>query len=165
MSISSYILYIGVGLMLLVAFIYDKKKAKKAVLKGYKSFMKLLPSLLPIMLLMGIMLVMIDRELIRTLIGDETGIYGILLSSLIGSIAFMPSFLAFPFGKSLLDIGAGYPQVAAFVAGLMSVGLVSIAVEIKYFGKKFTILRNLLGYTVVIVFAVVILVLTNMGVM
>jgi hypothetical protein len=83
----------------------------------------------------------------------------------VGSVAFMPSFLAFPFGKSLLDIGAGYPQVAAFVAGLMSVGIVSISVERMYFGTKFTVLRNILGYTLVIVFALAILLFVNVGVL
>ncbi|MBI9009507.1 MAG: permease [Tenericutes bacterium] len=165
MSITSYILYGGVGILLILAFIKDKQRAILALKKGYKSFVKLLPSLIPIMLLMGIMLVMLDRELIKSLLGEDSGILGILLSSIIGSIAFMPSFLAFPFGKSLLDIGAGYPQVAAFVAGLMSVGIVSISVEKMYFGTKFTVLRNILGYTLVIVFALFILLFVSVGVL
>jgi uncharacterized membrane protein YraQ (UPF0718 family) len=165
MSITSYILYGGVSVLLILAFIKDKNRAILALKKGYKSFIKLLPSLIPIMLLMGIMLVMIDRELIKSLLGEDSGLLGILLSSVVGSIAFMPSFLAFPFGKSLLDIGAGYPQVAAFVAGLMSVGIVSISVERMYFGTKFTVLRNILGYTLVIVFALAILLFVNVGVL
>lgn len=163
MSITSYILYGGIGLLWIIAFIYDREKAMKALKKGYKAFSKLLPSLMPLLLLMGIMLVIVDREFIQSILGNESGVFGIFLSSVIGSIAFMPSFLAFPFGKSLLDLGAGYPQVAAFVSGLMSVGLISVTLEAKYFGKKFTVLRNLLGYILVLTFAFVIMYFVNVG--
>jgi hypothetical protein len=55
----------------------------------------------------------------------------------------MPSFVAFPLGANLLQHGAGYPQIAGFISSLMAVGIVSLALEIKYFGKRTALLRNL----------------------
>lgn len=47
----------------------------------------------------------------------------------------------------LLQGGAGYMQIGAFVSSLMMVGIVTIPVEIKYFGRKLTLLRNGLAFT------------------
>jgi hypothetical protein len=46
----------------------------------------------------------------------------------------------------LLQGGAGYMQIGAFVSSLMMVGIVTIPVEIKFFGKKLTLLRNGLAF-------------------
>jgi uncharacterized membrane protein YraQ (UPF0718 family) len=74
----------------------------------------------------------------------------------VGSIAFLPSFVAFPLGANLLNHGAGYPQIAAFVSSLMAVGIASIGVEIKHFGKRVAILRNGIAIIASICFAVVV---------
>jgi len=37
-------------------------------------------------------------------------------------------------------------QIGAFVSSLMMVGVVTIPVEIQYFGKKVAILRNVFAY-------------------
>jgi hypothetical protein len=46
----------------------------------------------------------------------------------------------------LLEGGAGYMQIGAFVSTLMMVGIVTLPVEIKYFGKKITYMRNGLAF-------------------
>ena len=47
-------------------------------------------------------------------------------------------------------------QLGAFISSLMMVGVVTAPVEIKYFGKKFTLLRNLLAFAFSFVVAFVI---------
>lgn len=42
--------------------------------------------------------------------------------------------------------GAGYMQIAAFISTLMMVGIVTMPVEISYFGKKATIVRNVTAF-------------------
>lgn len=54
----------------------------------------------------------------------------------------MPGFIAFPLAAALLENGAGYMQIAAFISTLMMVGVVTLPVEMKYFGKKASIIRN-----------------------
>ena len=46
----------------------------------------------------------------------------------------------------LLQNGAGYMQIGAFVSTLMMVGIVTLPIEVKYFGKKITILRNVFAF-------------------
>lgn len=108
------------------------------------------------MLFIGISLSILNPTTISNIIGSQSGILGICLSLILGSVAFMPSFVAFQFGATLLDHGAGYPQIAGFVSTLMAVGLVSLPVEIKYFNKKTAIIRNSLGLFVSVIFVIII---------
>lgn len=152
---SSVILYGITILLLLISFIKDKSKTKKAVLKGYKSFIKLLPTLIPMMLFIGISLSILNPEIITKLIGRQSGIIGVVIGLVIGSIAFLPSFVAFPLGANLLTHGAGYPQIAGFVSTLMAVGFASFPIEVKYFNKKTAILRNGVGLIASIIFVII----------
>jgi uncharacterized membrane protein YraQ (UPF0718 family) len=69
-----------------------------------------------------------------------------MLAAVVGAITLIPGFVAFPTARMLIESGAGYMQIGAFVSTLMMVGVVTIPVEIKYFGKKITILRNILAF-------------------
>lgn len=143
-------------ILLIVSTIKDKKKTKMALKKAYKSFMNLLPALIPLVLFVGISLTLVSPELISRVLGEESGLTGVAIGAALGSIIFMPSFVAFSLGESLLASGAGYPQVAVFVATLMAVGISSMAIEIKYFNKKFTVLRNVMAFFAAIVFTIVV---------
>lgn len=156
MGISTYILYGFTTVLLIVAFIKDSEKAKLALKKGYKSFMKLLPILIPLFLFVGIILTVITPEQIRLIMGDDSGIIGIISALIIGSISFMPPFVTYPLGAELLANGAGYTQVAALMTALMTVGFVYISAETKFFTKKSMIYRNLLALIASAVVALVI---------
>ena len=69
-----------------------------------------------------------------------------VIASIIGSITLIPGFVAFPLASALLKNGAGFMQIAVFISTLMMVGLVTVPVEIRYFGKKATILRNIMAF-------------------
>ena len=60
-------------------------------------------------------------------------------------ITLIPGFVAFA-AAALLKSGAGYMQIAAFISTLMMVGIVTMPVEISYFGKKATIVRNVAAF-------------------
>lgn len=92
------------------------------------------------------MLSVFDSEFISRIIGTESGWYGTLASALVGAITLIPGFVAFPTAAMLLENGAGYMQIGAFVSTLMMVGIVTMPVEIKYFDKKLTIIRNVLSF-------------------
>jgi uncharacterized membrane protein YraQ (UPF0718 family) len=139
-------IYLIAIVLLIVSFVKSREKTKKALLKAWKSLKNILPMLLGVVLLIGLMLSIIDTELISKIIGSESGFYGVMLASLVGSITLIPGFIAFPTAALLLTGGAGYIQIAAFVQTLMMVGIVTLPMEIKYFNKKVAILRNILSF-------------------
>ena len=149
-------LYLLALIFLLISYLKDRKKTKKALLKAWKSFSGLVPEILSVMMFAGIILAILSPETISKLIGSESGFYGILLSLIVGSIALIPSFVAFPLGAALLNGGAGYAQIAAFVSSLMAVGIVTLPLEIKYFNKRIAVLRNALALLVSFTFTIVV---------
>lgn len=143
---SNLILY-GIALILLiVSYLKDKKKTIIALKKAWKSFENILPEFLGVIILVGILLALLDPQIISKIIGSESGWFGVIVSAVIGSVTLIPGFVAFPTAQMLINNGAGYMQIGAFVSTLMMVGIVTMPVEMKYFGKKLTIWRNLLAF-------------------
>jgi uncharacterized membrane protein YraQ (UPF0718 family) len=135
-------LYVITGAALLVSFNKSKEKTKLALKKAWKSFENILPQFLTILVIIGIMLAILTPEQISSLMGNESGWLGVLVAALIGGITLVPGFIAFPLASALLKSGAGYMQIAAFISTLMMVGVVTFPLEMKYFGKKVTLIRN-----------------------
>lgn len=144
--IQNILLYIIAIIALVYGFIKDKEKSKKALKKSWKAFENILPQFLTIVIVVGMILSFLDTTTISNLIGTSSGWIGVLLSSIIGAITLIPGFVAFPMAAILLENGAGYMQIAAFISSLMMVGVITFNVEKKFFGLKATILRNLLAF-------------------
>ena len=155
----TYILYALAIVGLAISFYRDRQKTKQALLKAWKAFENILPQILTIFLVIGFALAIYPPEMIRTLLGSESGFLGILAAALVGSVTLMPGFVAFPLAAALLKSGAGYMQLAAFVSTLMMVGIVTIPIERKTFGLRATIARNaaafVFSFAVAIVMGVV----------
>lgn len=157
------ILYSLAIILLAASYLKDKSKTKKALKKAWKSFENILPELLVIMLLIGVLLAVVDHDLISSLLGESSGWFGVILASIIGAITLIPGFVAFPTASLLLKGGAGYMQIAAFVSTLMMVGIVTLPVEVKYFGKKISYTRNMLAFMFSFIVAIVVgMVVTNL---
>jgi len=144
--VMTLIFYGLAGIGLVVSLIKSKEKTKLALKKAWKAFDNILPQFLGIILLIGIILSLLTPQQISQVIGEDSGWIGVLIASVIGSITLIPGFLAFPLAAALLDNGAGYMQIGAFVSTLMMVGIVTMPVEFLYFGKKATFLRNGMGF-------------------
>jgi len=159
MSTEMIVIYGLAFVLTLVSLLKDPLKTKQGLKKGMKSFMKLMPVLLPLFLFIGILLTLITPEFISRFLGEDSGLLGYVFALSIGSITFMPPFVAFPLGKELLESGAAYPQVAGFLVTVMSVGLVYYVAESRFFSRKSAIYRNAVSFIgALIVIAVVMVV-------
>jgi len=139
-------IYIVTAVALGISFFKSKEKTIQALKKAWKSFENILPQFLSILLIIGFVLSVLNANQISQLIGQESGWIGVFIASIIGSITLIPGFIAFPLASALLKNGAGYMQIGAFISTLMMVGIVTIPLEIKFFGKKAAILRNSLAF-------------------
>lgn len=142
----TYILYGLCIVLTLVSFFKDKEKTKRALINGIKSFENIMPQFLSILVIIGIGLTILKPETISTLIGNDSGILGVVLSSLVGSVIMMPTFVAFSTGNTLIQNGAGYAQVSALITTLTMVGVLTFPLEAKYIGKRGAFYRNFLAF-------------------
>lgn len=153
MNLSTIILYITAALFLFISLLKDRGKTVKGLKKGFAAFKKILPLLIPLFLIVGIVLTFVTPDTIKNILGDETGWLGVTLGLMIGSVAFMPPFVAFPLGAELIEKGAGFPQVAAFMTTLMGVGIVYFQAEVRFFGSAAALRRNLLAFSAALIVA------------
>lgn len=142
--------------LLIISFFKNKTKTKMALKKAWKAFENILPEFLVVILFVGFMLAVLNPETISKIIGEKSGFIGVILAAVIGSITLIPGFVAFPTAAVLLSNGAGLMQIAAFISTLMMVGVVTIPIEVKYFGKRSTITRNLLAFAFSFIVAITI---------
>lgn len=145
-SVFTCSLYVLTAVLLGISFAKNKGKTLSACKKALKMFINMLPQFVAVLLFAGLALAALSPEMIRGLIGKETGFIGMLISSLAGTVTFVPVMVVFPIAAELLKNGGGTAQIAVFISTLTTVGIITIPIEIKYLGKKVTLLRNLLAF-------------------
>lgn len=139
-------LYLAAVVSLAVSAALSREKTKKAMKKAWNSFLNILPPLAAMLFFVSISIALLPERVIAALIGEESGFFGQVLASVIGSITLIPAFVAFPMAKVLLEHGAGVAQMAVFVSTLMMVGVATAPMEASFFGWKATLLRNGMAY-------------------
>lgn len=140
------ILYFIAATCLIVSYLKNRQKTRIALKKAFKAFENILPQFLVVLILVAMALAVLDTSTISLILGKDSGVWGVIAASLVGSVTLIPGFVAFPAAAALLQAGAGATQIAAFVSTLMMVGVVTLPLEIQFFGKRAALLRNLLAY-------------------
>ncbi|MDD2574723.1 MAG: permease [Bacillota bacterium] len=150
------LLYAAAVSLLGLSYYKDREKTKKGLKKAWKSFLNVFPAFAGVLALTGLALSIISPDFISRFIGNSTGFLGMLTTAVIGAITLIPGFIAFPLAASLLEKGAGITQMAVFVSTLMMVGIVTMPLEIQYFGRKEALLRNAFSFLFSFIVAAVI---------
>lgn len=130
----------------------DRARTLAAVRTAVTSFRKILPTVAGVLILVGLTTALVPPASIARLLGPGSGALGVVAGLALGSAAMLPSFVAFPLGGELLKAGAGYPQVAAFLGTIMSVGVATLPLEARTFGWKAALLRNALAVVTAVLF-------------
>ena len=139
------ILYSAALIFLFLSWRKSREKTRAALRKAWKSCVGVLPLFVAILLCMGFLLAFVDESVIRQAVGKESGMAGIALSGLIGSVTLIPAFAAYPAAAELLRVTGGYAQITMLITSLMMVGLVTLPMESRFIGLKAALWRNGLG--------------------
>ncbi|MEF8879099.1 MAG: permease [Candidatus Thermoplasmatota archaeon] len=146
-----------INLLALVFFIYalykDRGKAVQSLKRAAFSLFKILPTVLIIIIIIGLMLGFIPPSEISRFIGEQSGFGGVLLVGVIGAFMHIPALLSFPLAASMLETGASITAVAAFITTLTMIGMITLPLEIKILGKKMALLRNGFSFVVALLIA------------
>lgn len=147
------IIYGILVIALVASLVKSREKTKKAFKVAGKALLKTGPSLLAMLCIVGLILGLLTAEKISSLIGSEAGPLATITAAIIGAITLIPSLVAFPLAGSLLRSGATVMTISAFITTLVMVGFVTAPMEAKTLGKKFTLLRNGLGFVAALLIA------------
>ena len=102
---STMVLYGVTALLLIISFVKDRKKTVQALRKAWKALEHILPEFLVVILLVGLLLALLNPQAISAVIGKDSGLWGLLISLIVGSITLIPGFVAFPTAAMLLQGG------------------------------------------------------------
>lgn len=149
-----YIIWAITFLLLALSFFKDKDKTRSALKSAFKTFKGLFKGIFLMVVILGFILAIIPKE---TLIGlfSHKGITGFILVSFVGAIVTIPGPIAFPLAGSLYSLGASKAMLASFITTLTMVGLVTAPLEISFFGKRFTFIRQSLSFIAAIIIGLI----------
>lgn len=156
MDLTSIIVLIISGLLLMLSLIRDRKKTLTSLKVALNVGKRLLPSIAAIILLVGIMVGFVPPHWVARTIGTKSGAPGVVIATFIGAVLFIPAIIAFPLAKSFIDMGAGTMATAAFITTLTMVGFVFLPLEIKELGKRFALTRNAASLISAVIIAVIV---------
>jgi uncharacterized membrane protein YraQ (UPF0718 family) len=124
------------------ALIANRQKALAGLKKGGAMLVSIAPVTLLVVVAVGILLAFIPPDTIGSILGEGSGISGILIALGLGALVHMPALLGFPLAGTVLNGGGAVGPVAAFITSLTMIGIFTIPMEMKILGKRFALLRN-----------------------
>ena len=134
------------AVLTLISFIADQKKTFKGIKKGIMMFIKILPTLLSVIILVSVVLYFVSNDFIVEYLGKDAGFGAYISAALIGSVSIIPGFISYPLAGILVKGGVGLSVIAVFITTLKMVGILTIPIEAKFFGLKTTLIRNGLSF-------------------
>ncbi len=130
--------------VLMILSFFNKSLLIKTIDNAISNVLQMLSILPPIMILLGLIDVWIPKEQLMKYMGNNSGIIGILLAILIGSVAAGPMYAAFPFTAVLIKKGAKFSNIIIFMNSWCLTKISTLLFEFSALGYKFTLIRLLI---------------------
>lgn len=135
-----------IGLCILAAcFGIDRHKTICSIRRGLMMFWRIVPEMSVVLILISISLAVLTPAQLRQWLSADTPAHFVLALA-VGSVALIPGFVAFPLAEVLLKNGASVRLVAGFLTTLLMVGVVTLPMEVRYFGWRTALFRNGLSF-------------------
>jgi len=138
-------LIITIGAVL-ASLLFDRRRTWTGIRRGIEMFLGILPDLLVVLIAATALLALTPESVMVRLLGKGSSLAGMAAAAIIGSIALVPGFIAFPLAAVLHQKGVSLDVIAVFITTLMMVGIVTLPIERKYFGWKIALYRNGLSF-------------------
>ncbi|MDD8024929.1 MAG: permease [Acidobacteriota bacterium] len=130
---------------LLLSLAADRRRTWAGIRFGVRMLIKLVPTLVTMIAAVGLILSALNPGALESLFGGR-GPLPFLAGWAVGAVALIPGFVAFPLAGILRAHGVSTAVLAVFVTSLLMVGVVTLPMEIRFFGRKAALWRNLLSW-------------------
>lgn len=148
-SIRSWLLLAAcVGGFILLCFLFPVQ-GHDAARNAWRFFLDMVQILPGVLILMGLFAVWIPEKTVAKLLGSGSGLKGMALALLAGTMPTGPLYVAFPMAEALLEKGASVKNVVVFLSAWACIKIPQELVELKFLGPEFMALR--LSLTVIFV--------------
>ncbi len=111
---------------------------------AYRHFVQVLPRVALALITAGFLAQIVPGELVAGWLGPASGLRGILIAALVGSVVPGGPIISFPIAVVLFKSGVGTPQLIAFLTAWSAFALHRvIAYELPFMGWRFSLVRIL----------------------
>jgi len=137
-----------IALTLLSIFPNKQEAVTKASWKFFIEMILILPG---VMVLMGLFMVWVSKEMVEKYLGKTSGIKGFSLAILFGALPTGPLYVAFPLAVSLIKKGARISNIIIFLSAWACIKIPQEMVELQFLGPRFMAARLILtiGFVVI----------------
>ena len=118
----------------------------------WKNFINFLFMLTPIFICIGLMDVWIERDTMIKIMGQNSGLKGVLIALMLGMISAVPLYALLPVAGVLLKKGSRISNIMIFLCSSASIRIPLLLFEISSLGWQFTVVR--FGLNIVVVFVI-----------
>ncbi len=140
--VSAFVILLAMALGLIwAAWRKDPGLLPTGFAQSWKMFYGLVPLLILAFLLAGLIQVAVPPELIKTWLGEESGMRGILLGTVVGAVITGGPYISFPIIAAVFHSGAGIGTTVALITGWAMLGLGQLPFEATFLGPRFMLIR------------------------
>lgn len=131
--------------MFSVLYAIDPEKGRSAVATSGETFINVLLLILAGVLLGFIIQIVVPKDLIARVLGEESGLLGILISTGLGGLMPGGPYVVYPVPSSLYAAGADLPPIISFIFAWSAIAMGRIPFELAFFNTRIVTLRILVG--------------------
>jgi len=153
--LKQYLFFIITLVLLGILFIFKFDagiKATDVVIYSFKEMLLVLP---PIFILIGLLDVWIPKETMIKLMGEGSGIKGILLAFLFGTVAAGPLYAAFPVAIVFMKKHVKFSNIIILMGAWGATKIPMLLFEMTALGFKFALLRLAINIPLILIIAYV----------
>jgi uncharacterized membrane protein YraQ (UPF0718 family) len=142
---------VAAGLLLLTLINHDL--GLKALTNSANQFFQMLLIIPPVFILLGLLDVWVPKETMIRYMGESSGIRGIILAFIIGSVAAGPLYGAFPVAAVFMKKGVKFSNIMIFIGAWSTTKIPMLLFEVSALGLKFAMTRLLVDIPGIIIIA------------
>ena len=141
MLLKRYKYFLGLVIINIVVYGLYPSVGQKSIVITWSNAVEMLSVIPPIFILLGLLDVWVQRETMIKLMGEKSGIFGILIAFFLGSAAAGPLYAAFPIAGVLLQKGSKFFNVLIFIGAWSTTKIPMLLFEASSMGWKFMMTR------------------------
>ncbi|MBO8179893.1 MAG: permease [Archaeoglobus sp.] len=144
------LIILGVISIVTLTLLYIFPDKKEPVLStSWNFFIEMMLILPAVMVMLGLFAVWVPKDIVVRYLGKTSGVKGIFLAIILGTLPTGPLYIAFPIASALLKKGAKISNIVVFLSAWACIKVPQEMVELQFLGVRFMLSR--LSLTIIFV--------------
>ena len=149
------LIILGVISIVTLTLLYIFPDKKEPVLStSWNFFIEMMLILPAVMVMLGLFAVWVPKDIVVRYLGKTSGVKGIFLAIILGTLPTGPLYIVFPIASALLKKGAKISNIVVFLSAWACIKVPQEMVELQFLGVRFMLSRLSLTVTFVVIMGI-----------